>query len=204
MVQLQPSQVTALILPVTLLSLSLWGIYPSKNEMSRFQTHSLLWSSQSMLHTRYQDPMYNEEINVLHRVAQLSSRVKVSIWIYPIFNSIWISLHSFAMPQAHGQRLLLSRINYQNENNNKNAIWKTFIEFLFCGRYCSKPSRNSYKHYEAGIGIISILQRWKVREKERLNNLPKVIGLESRRARIHLRWSGSRNQPDLGDMIHLR
>ena len=42
MVQLQPSQVTAIILPLLLLSSALWATYAGKNEMSRFKTHSLL------------------------------------------------------------------------------------------------------------------------------------------------------------------
>lgn len=113
MVQLQPSQVTAIILPVPPLSSALWATYAGRNEMSRFQTHSLLWSSQSILWTRYQDPGYNEEINVLRWVALLiNSRVEVSIWINLIFDSIQISIHSYAMHPDHGQSFLFSRINY--------------------------------------------------------------------------------------------
>lgn len=203
MVQFQPSQVTAIILHVPLLSLSLWATYPGKNETSRLQTHSLLWSSQSIIWSRYQDPVYNEEINVLHRVAQLiSSRVKVSIWIYLIFNSIRISIHSYAMHYDHGQSFLLSRINCQNENNNKNnVIWKHLLSSCSVAGTVLSPlnvfTQDFLTKTMRQVLLLSPFYREENWDKGRLNNLPKVICLGSRRARIQLRGSGSRNQPGL-------
>lgn len=92
---------------------------------------------------RYQ---YKEEINVLYRVAQLlSSRVKVTIKLRLIFNSKQISIHSYAMLHDPGQSFLTTRVNWQNENNNKDKCYlKTVVEFLFYNRNYSKSFKCVY------------------------------------------------------------